>query len=124
MSEDWAAIAQEINEAVASVQDVNDASLGVATLRRRGEQTGPAYNPTYGPDVEYTANGVQSFYTARDREGTTIRVSDLKIMLTGLQTEPKTSDRLVWAGEELEIVDFVKEAPAGKAIYYELQCRR
>ncbi len=94
-------------------------------IRRAGAPTGDAWNPTPGTPIDHACNLVVLDYSAREIDGTLIRSTDRKIYVAalGLAIEPTEADRVVIDGVALEIVNVMTLAPAGTAVYFELQAR-
>lgn len=95
------------------------------TIRRAGTPTGDPWNPTPGTPVDHACNLVVLDYMAREIDGTLIRSTDRKVYVAafGLAIEPTEADRVVIGGAALEIVNVMTLAPAGTAVYFELQAR-
>lgn len=96
-------------------------------IRRTGEPTGPDYDPTPGVETEYAARFVVTEYDSREIDGSRIRASDKKVLLSvkGLTIDPTTSDLLVeHDGSTLSIVDADPLKPAETIVLWTLQARR
>jgi hypothetical protein len=100
------------------------AKFGRAITVRRTANSGTAWAPTLTA-TDYTATAAVLEYTARDIDGTLVKVGDRRVVIstTGLAIEPTTQDRLVIGGEEMGIVRVMKMSPAGVNVYFEVQAR-
>lgn len=98
------------------------------TLTREGG-TG-VYDPQTGTvhdaaDLTYTVNGVALDYTARERDGTFIRVGDRRVYLDpSLPVDPRPGDRLALSdGTALTVVTSSPLSPAGVVLLHDVQAR-
>ncbi|MBV6657198.1 MAG: hypothetical protein KI785_05450, partial [Devosiaceae bacterium] len=97
-----------------------------ATLLSRGANTGSAYNPVFGPDVETPVRVFLSAYSVREIDGTKIRADDVKVLLStkGAPTDVDTADRLRVGSKTFQVVQPVQSLqPAGIPLMYKAQCR-
>jgi len=117
MSEDWAAIAAEVGDALAEVGQS-------AHIRRKGAATGPAYAPTYGPDTLHSCSVWPGHFKAIDRMDTSIAATDIKVTASALDIEPTAADILVIAGKDYEIVYAKPTGPIGDAVVWEIAARK
>lgn len=94
-------------------------------IRRAGAPSGDPWNPTPGTSTDHACILVVLDYAASEIDGTLIRATDRKVYVAagGLAIEPMESDRVVIGGAALEIVRVTTLAPAGVAVYFELQAR-
>lgn len=116
-------IAAEVAAALADgSSSAGDGPL-VATIVRRGAMTGPEYAPVYGPDTQHTCNVIVGSYSLRERVGTSIEASDLKVMASALDIEPNAADRIVIDGKSHEIVSATPTKPGGVVLYWTIQAR-
>lgn len=115
MPENWDAIAAEVVEGIGEV--------GVAAnIVRKGAQTGPAYNPTFGPDELFPVTIVYDEYDTDEIDGTLILATDLKIMMTAVGVVPTPADKLR-ADKDYSIQRVKPLQPGGTPVMWELQCR-
>lgn len=96
-------------------------------IRRQTPGSGPSYDP--GPPVltDHPATVAVTAYTAREIDGTRIRATDKKALVSsaGLPFEPTTSDKLLDAsGQAYTIVNVEVLRPAETTVLYTLQVRR
>ena len=104
------------------------ASFGArGAIRRQTPGSGPSYDP--GPPVltDHPATVAVTAYTAREIDGTRIRATDKKALVSsaGLPFEPTTSDKLLDAsGQAYTIVNVEVLRPAETTVLYTLQVRR
>lgn len=123
MSENWTAIAKEVDEALASVG-------ATAHIIRAGTPKGPAYNQTPGTPAMYPVTVVYGKWSANQIDGTLIRTDDQKVTVSAVGFVPQVGDRF-WTGEWLNGERLTKEivpplnkiAPAGEAVMYTLNVR-
>lgn len=116
MSEDWSGIAAEVAEALSEVGTV-------ATIERAGSLDETTYPPKPGAPVTLTFSAVIGSYTAKDRAGTNIAATDVKLLLSAddLTAEPKNGDKVVVSGKKYSVVNVTATKPAGVAVVYEVQ---
>lgn len=115
LAEDWTAIAAEVAEGLGEV--------GVAArIVRKGEQTGPAYNPTFGPDELFPVTIVYDEYDTDEIDGTLILATDLKIIMSATNVVPTPADKLR-ADKDYSIQRVMPLQPGGTPVMWELQCR-
>lgn len=93
-----------------------------ATLQRDGEVTGPSYDPTYGPDLEFPVTVAVTDYTTEERANSLISDDDLRVFMTAGEA-PLTSDRLVIGGKTYTINRVGTLGPDGVVICFELRVR-
>jgi len=116
MAEDWAAIAAEVDAALAEV--------GVqATILRPGGTTGPEWNPTQGAPTEHPVRAMQDEWQQGEIDGTLIRMTDRKLIVSATGAAPTTEDRITFGGQELAIAMVQPLAPAGDAVLYTVAAR-
>lgn len=125
MAEDWAAIRAEVQEAIASIEDVTEPDRSKAVLLRNGATTGPDYDPTVGPDGQYPVNVLLGSFTVKEIDGTLIQSSDVKVTIAAdaLSIEPTQQDRIEIGGEAHEVVEVMPLKPAGIVLMWVLACR-
>jgi hypothetical protein len=116
-------IASEVAAALGEAAAATGNGPLIGIIRRRGAATGPAYEPTYGPDTEHRCNVVLDTFTAREREGTSIAATDTKIMVSTLDIEPTAADTIEVDGTVYEIVDAMPLNPGGVVLMWILQAR-
>lgn len=120
------AISKEVDEALASIQDVNSPAKGAGALIRAGVPTGPAYNSEPTEPTEHLCNVLYDEFTIDEIDGTLVRASDLKIIVGAdkLEIEPTTFDKFKDGdGMIYAILKVTPLRPAGVVVLWELQCR-
>lgn len=93
------------------------------TLIKPGEVTGPENNPTVGPATEHEVKAVIADYSALERNGSLIGLTDRKVMVEAGDVVPTQADRLRVGDRTLEVVSVKAIEPGGVAVYYEVQAR-
>jgi len=95
-------------------------------LIRNGEQTGPAYNPTFGPDIEFPITVALVDYSQRDLSGTLVETTDRKALVSidGFNDVPTIADRLEVSGETYQIISLSRIETKGTVHYWRLQVRQ
>lgn len=116
MAEDWQAIAAEVAGALG---DVGHA----ATLLRKGEPTGPEYDPQPGPDLEIPVKLLGDTIALGLVNGSTIAASDRREMMAAEGTVPTPADRLRLDGIVYAIVRAEPYAPGGVPLFFDLILR-
>lgn len=96
--------------------------FGTAGLLRRSVKTGTAYDPTVSV-VDYPVMLVDLEYAEALIDGTQIKRGDHKLYMSVSGQTPLTSDRLVFGGKELKIIDVKPLSPAGVDVYFEIHGR-
>jgi len=119
-----AAIAAEVAAALAEAGAATGTGTLIATIRRRGTAFGPVFAPTYGPPTEHVCNAITSHYSAREREGTSILATDIKVLASTLDIDPTPADSLIIGGETFKIVDAMPLDPGGVVLMWTLQARK
>ena len=98
-----------------------------ATLVRPGAITGPAYDPSQGPDVLADCVLVDTEHSLTNRQNqASIEVGDRMgiIAVDGLAFVPALSDRLEIGGERYNFVDVQPLNPGGTVLLYEYHVRK
>jgi len=102
---------------------LSDFNQGELIYIQPGEQTGPEYDPTYGPETEWpvsgTVRGVAQQYVS---EGY-ISASDLQVTLSVFGTEPTTSGELSIDGRRHQIIEVRAIPGAGTVVSWVLFCK-
>ena len=126
MPVDWEAVADEVSEAIISIQDIKNPNAAKGVILRQGSRTGPGYDPEFGPDIEYPVNVVISNFRSNEIDGTLIRQDDVKVLVSpkGAPEEITTADRFRINGTDYEIVNVMPLQPASVAVLISIQCRR
>lgn len=126
MSENWAGIAAEVGEGIASVGST-------AVIMRRGAEGGDSFNPTPGTDTDHPCTVVYSKWSSNRIDGTMIRATDQKVLVStiGLPIVPQIGDRF-WDGVTMDGAERVtgtiveplpRISPAGVDVMYTLNVR-
>lgn len=117
-------IAAKVAQALGKAATATGDGPLIGIIRRRGPKTGPDYEPTYGPDTEHSCNVLLGTFTAREREGTSIAATDIKITASALDIEPTAAETIEVGGEAYEIVDAMPLNPGGVVLMWTIQARR
>ena len=115
MAEDWASVALDVAAAIGSVG-------GNATLVRAGTMTGPAYNPTLGPDQEFAVTIVQTGTNSITRQpGYVVQAGEKVGMMAAGDAEPLPTDRLRIAGVDhtIKAIMPLQPDPTGAVVMYD-----
>jgi hypothetical protein len=116
-------IAAQVNAALAQASAATGSGVLIGTIRRRGPQSGPSYEPVYGPDTLHTFNVVLGSFSERERAGTTILATDTKITAGASDVVPATSDRMVVRGVTYDIHKVNPLNPGGTDLKYTIWAR-
>lgn len=114
-----AEIAAAVREAGAAVG--NGPLIG--QLLRRAPADTSVYPVAPGAETALPVAMVLTAYSDRDRDGTTIRAGDVKVMIEAGAVEPSTSDRLTVGGRTYSIEAVKAIQPGGVVLYWEVQAR-
>lgn len=112
MAENWAAIAAEISEAIASVGFA-------ATLRQAGTASGPEYDPTFGADVDVSVTVIDDQIRRRDVGGTVTET--VRVLTMGAQVIPEKGQLVIVRGETLRIAKVMPLAPGGVDLLFDCE---
>lgn len=112
MSENWTAIAAEISQAIASVGFA-------ATLEQAGTETGPEYDPTFGPPVTAAITVIDDQIRRRDAGGTVTET--VRVLTMGAQVIPEKGDIVIVRGERLRIGKVMPLAPGGVDLLFDVE---
>jgi hypothetical protein len=136
MSEDWAAVAAEVEAAIRSVGDITQPDGYPAVLRKMVETDGDPYDPDAGTiaPAYTTIRILEDNRRIRDATGTLIdRVDHVITVGTGSGVVPADEDMIamgITAEEASDTSDWigidniVTTAPAGIALMYEITLAR
>ena len=119
-----ASIAAEIEAALGEV--ARDTGDGVFVVTLTEPSTGPATPWSTTPPVAGATHDVPAMIGRFARsmiDGTLIRATDKRVMIAGTAPKPLTSWTVTIAGQVHSIVNVMEMAPAGVALYYEVQAR-
>ena len=118
-------IAAEVRAALGEAATATGDGPLIGTIERRGDRVGGTdFEPIYGPDVPHRCNVVLDTFTAREREGTSIASTDVKLLASALDIAPTAADTIEVDGKTYEIVDAMPLNPGGVALMWTLQARR
>lgn len=101
------------------------AEFGATGAIRRTTNSGDAWNPTQ-TTTDYDAVMAIVEYTNRDIDGTRIRATDRRVLVStsGLSITPTTADKVITAdGDGLSIVNVNIVKPATTVVLYDIQAR-
>lgn len=114
MSEDWAGIAAEIDEALNSVGFP-------ATLHRTGTPMGPEYDPVWSPETDFPITVVDSNWTKRDAQGNLLAQSVRLLTISALNgVVPNKTDSVTVRGVRHALLEVMPLAPGGVDLLYDL----
>lgn len=111
MSEDWAGIAAEVADAIASV--------GFQATLLQPTFTGPEYDPTPGPDTEHAVTVIDDQIRKADTNGTT--TGTRRILTMAATVTPEKGWRVVVRGQTLRIDAVVETAPGGVSLMFDCE---
>ena len=117
-------IAAEIKAAYAEAGAAVGSGELIATIKRKGAQTGPDYAPVYGPDIEYAFTVILGSFSNRERADTAILATDAKITASVGDVVPAVSDRITIQGDEYDIFQVIPLKIGGTDLMYEIGARR
>lgn len=130
MSEDWNAIALEVEEAIRSVGDASQPDGYPVTLRIPGAITGPPYDPVEEPPTYKSLRCIEGYQEIRDQSGTLIGQTKHTLTVTAKpDVVPMknyrvalglTSEAVSEASQWVEIAEVRPLAPAGVTVLYEI----
>lgn len=130
MSEDWNAIALEVEEAIRSVGDVPQPDGYPVTLRIPGAITGPPYDPVEEPPIYKTLHCIEGYQEIRDQSGTLVGQTRHTLTVTAkTDAAPLKSYRVALgitaeeaseASQWVEIAEVRPLAPAAVAVLYDI----
>ncbi len=118
-------IAQEVATALEEVaQEVGAGSFTITLIRFPvDEPTEPWDEPQPGSPQEFTLAAMLDKWMKNEIDGTLIRATDKKVMVTAIAEIPTTDDKMAIGGVEHEIISVEPQAPSGVALFYIVQCR-
>jgi len=114
-----AQIAAALGDAGAAVGD--GPLLGV--IKRKGTQTGPVYEPVFGPDVTHNFTVILGSFSERERADTAIKATDTKITASIGGVVPEVSDKIAINGVDYQIYGIDPLNPGGEALLYKIWAR-
>lgn len=116
-------LAAEVAAAIAEgAAAVGDGPL-VAYIVRKGEQTGPDYEPTYGPDVAFECNAIISSSVQRHQSQTVIEVGDKNLFTSAPLVAPTIADRVQVQGQIYQIVNVMPLQTGGVDLAFDILIR-
>lgn len=90
-------------------------------------ETTDSFDPATGVKTKTTTTfggfGVKDEYTIDEINGTTIRKSDVKLLLERVDSEPQIDNSCLIGGTSYRVMDVMPVDPADFAIIYEVQLR-
>lgn len=116
MAEDWNAVAAEV---AAALGDVGHQ----ATILRAGVATGPEYDPTWGPDLEFPVTLLGDSLALGLIDGTAIQAGDRREMMAAEGVTPTPADRIQIGATIYAIIRAEPYAPGGVPLYFDLILR-
>lgn len=119
------AIAAKVRAGLARAGQATGAGEVTATLTRDGAVDDTTFPPTRGETATTTTTAILTDFSARERDGSIIGISDRKatlaVPLDGFV--PKAGDKLIIGGETLRIVSVKTIAPGIVPLMYVAQIR-
>jgi len=117
-------IAAEVSTAIAEAgAATGDGSL-TGTISRPGAANEAVYPVTPVSATDFNCTLVLTDYNARDRDGTNIRVGDIKALIApDAPTDPRNGDSLTVAGKTYKMIEVKAVKPGGVVLVWEVQCR-
>lgn len=119
-------IATEVDAALREVaQEVGTGAFTVTLIRSSvDEPTTPWGSPAIGEPQEFTLPAMVDHWRKDEIDGTLIRATDKKVMMSAVGTAPTVADRIVISGVEYAILNVMPEAPSGVPLYYIIHARQ
>lgn len=114
---DWARIQGDVKQKLAR------AKAAPAILHKQGAPTGPAHAPTY-PTTDHPCVALLGNFSGQERDGTSIAMTDVKMMVPALDVEPTATDTISVGERVYEIVAVMPYMPGGVVLYWKLAARR
>ncbi len=107
------------------VAEVIEEAGQVGAIRRPGASSGDAWNPTFAAPTDTPCTLVELESTAAEIDGTLIRSSDRKVMVSthGVPDAPTQADQIVIGGKPLAIVSVMPLSPGGVVLLWQVQAR-
>lgn len=119
-----ASIAAEVAAALAEVGAATGTGPLIGVIRRKGNKTGPDYAPFYEPDKKYQFTVSLGSFSAKEREGTGIEATDIKITASTGAVVPAISDRIEVNGVVYDIHGVTPINPGGMDLMYRIWARK
>lgn len=115
-----AEVAAALGEATAAT---GDGPL-IVTISRKGAQSGPANNPTYGPPVLHSVNALIGKFSTGEITGGLVDATDIKLTVAaGQGVTPTNADTVVIKGNPHAVKNVTPYNPAGETLYFNLQVK-
>ena len=95
----------------------------IATIKRKGAQTGPDYAPVYGPDTLHTLTVILGSFSNRERADTAILATDTKITASVGDVIPAVSDKIAVQGVDYQVYGVDPLKPGGDVLMYKIWAR-
>jgi len=116
-------IAREVDDALREVaRDVGDGSF-LVTLKTPAGGSATPWGTTADTFTESELPAMVSSYPFDMIDGTLIRATDKRVMVSAVGAVPTTADKLEIDGVDHAIVMVKPLAPSGVPLFYECQCR-
>lgn len=92
------------------------------TIMRDGVKSGPSYDQTTGPDLEFPVTALVGEFTTMERASSLIDATDIKIYVAvGQGVVPTTQDRVMMNGKTRAIKNVMPLQPGGENLMFQLQ---
>lgn len=119
-----ASIAAEIEAALGEVaRDTGDSAFVVTLTEPSTGPTTPWSGTSPVPGATHEVPAMIGRFARNMIDGTLIRATDKRVMIAGTAPKPLTNWTVTIDGQVHAIVNVVEVAPAGVALYYEVQAR-
>jgi hypothetical protein len=117
-------IAAEVSAAIAEAGAATGDGPLFATISRPGIADETTYPVTPAAATTHTCTVVLTEYSDRDRNGTNIRVGDIKALIApDAESDPRNGDSLIVGGKTYKMVNVMAVKPGGIVLLWEVQCR-
>ena len=104
---------------------ITKAGRSAVVTRTEGQSYDPATGAmTTGSGSVWAVQAVQSAYSGREIDGSTIQRGDAKFLIPGVSKAPQVDDIMTFAGIAWRVINITAVAPQGYPILYTVQGRR
>jgi len=116
-------IAAEIKAAYAEAGAAVGSGELIATIKRKGAQTGPDYAPVYGPDTLHSFTVLYASFDFADRADTAVLSTDVKFKASVGDVVPAASDTITVQGVDYQIYRIEPKRDGGTDLNYMIWAR-
>lgn len=118
-------VASEVDTALAEVaQEVGAGSFTVTLIRSPVDEPTTPWGAPGGSPTEFSLLAMLDEWNKNEIDGTLIRATDKKVMVSATGAVPTVADRLVISGVDHAIMAVTPEAPGGVALNYVIHARQ